>query len=131
MTPDEMRIAIAEVCGYKKVECPLSSLGGGSPCKPKPMTYWADECWGGDTIGLPDYLNDLNACAEMVKSLSIGQRSVWPMHLREIVARDGKGQENPDTGLLDDTHFYNATAPQRCEAFLRTLGLWKETPSAV
>lgn len=69
----------------------------------------------------PNYYGDLNACSQMVDAWKPHQheRTEFCVHLRRIVVRDcaGKGLESPDGGLLDDAWFYNATAPQRCEAF--------------
>ena len=58
---------------------------------------------------VPNYPGDLNACHEMEKALSTAQLQ------REYadILDDGNGG-----------HF--ATAAQRSEAFLRTLGLWEE-----
>lgn len=57
---------------------------------------------------------------EAMERLTISQRTQWPMELRRIVMRDAQGQgfKNPD-----DTHFYNASTDQKCEALIITLGL--------
>lgn len=111
MTPEQINKAIAEFEGWK-----LRSHGG-----------WSRN---GDLLNIvknpPDYFNDLNAVHRAIEKLSLFDRIGWPMELRKIILRDNGGREHPDIGKLDDTHFYNATAPQRCQALLRTIGKWEE-----
>lgn len=106
MSPEKQRIAIATACGWTDIR--------------RQNLYRGDrDLYGTKLIGaekhrlrLPDYPNDLNACHEMEKDLSTAQLQ----------------REYAD--ILDDAnggHF--ATAAQRSEAFLRTLGLWTETPT--
>ena len=66
----------------------------------------------------PDYLNDLNACHEMEKVLTEKGVNEWWSYVAFI------NRHNPRPfGTETAVH---ATAPQKCEAFLRTLGLWEE-----
>lgn len=58
---------------------------------------------------VPDYLGDLNACHEMENELSDEQFDEYYVRVTSRFARP-----------------FHATAAQRCEAFLRTLGLWEE-----
>jgi hypothetical protein len=68
---------------------------------------------GQNAASLPDYLNDLNAMAEAEKVLF--STSDWKVNQYvEILT-------NRATGWA-----WRATATQRAEAFLRTLGLWEE-----
>ena len=65
----------------------------------------------------PDYLNDLNAMhsAEQVREMySYPQRERYLDNLMTVVRSENI-----------DRPFCCATAAQRCEAFLKTLGLWK------
>jgi hypothetical protein len=70
--------------------------------------------------GIPNYLNDLNAMHDAEKVLG----ACWPTyceHLLEIV--------EPEPRTLEICHRWNllhATAAQRAEAFLRTIGKWEE-----
>lgn len=104
MSPEEQQIAIAEALGYTQEE------------------PWLDgkDCWshkdhpphvGFDVI--PDYLNDLNACREfeiwLLKN-HLDLRAVYRRILIECVGSDGL--------------YWMSTAPQRCEAFLKTIGKW-------
>ena len=96
MTPEAQRIAIAEACGWSKQE-----IEGLQSVKPYGATY---------RLGrpIPDYLNDLNACHEMEKVMSDKQKGIYA---HSLVGAWGRA--------------WDATAAQRAEAFLKTLGLWK------
>jgi hypothetical protein len=76
----------------------------------------AEACGWKDEIvkafhGLPDYLNDLNAMHEATQSLKKDQLRWYRNRLIEL------------TGTFEAI---DATAPQRAEAFLRTIGKWEE-----
>lgn len=62
---------------------------------------------------MPNYPEDLNACHEMWQCLGWEEKNECIDHLREIV-KDA------------DCEVYFATARQRCEAFLRTIGQYEE-----
>jgi hypothetical protein len=99
MTQEEQRIAIAEACGWK-------------------TGYRDPEAWH----PLPDYLNDLNAMHEAERLLDEDDQWLeYMLNLQRVLER------NPDRGkwvvCQDNMH---ATAAQRAEAFLRTIGEWKE-----
>jgi len=108
MTPEQQRIAIAEACGWQ------DSSGQG--------LYWNDKehraliapggalhrirkaanlCCEPDKQLLPDYLNDLNAMHEAEKIIPVIS---WDIYERNLA------------------HCISATASQRAEAFLRTIG---------
>lgn len=75
---------------------------------------WTDTPIVGGKYGqadVPDYLEDLNAMHEAEKVLTHEQFDDYYVRLCIKIARP-----------------YHATAAQRAEAFLRTLGLWKERP---
>lgn len=101
MTPEKQRIAIATACGWKPDKRGLGWLS--------PHGYYAPE---------PDYLADLNACHEMEKVLTEKGVNAWWTYVGFI------HRHNP-TPFGTETAVH-ATAPQRAEAFLRTLGLWEE-----
>jgi hypothetical protein len=117
MTPEKQRIAIAEACGWKKVGSPeqVAATSG----------FTMPEKWVIDPNGAlqfphntPDYLNDLNA-----------------MHEAELAMLGKDWDEEPWARYKDclyqvielHRHVLNATAAQRAEAFLRTLGKWEES----
>lgn len=73
---------------------------------------------------LPDYEHDLNACAEMEKSLSDRNYIPFSEHLDAIIVRDswGNGSSVPDF----IPRYNSGTAAQRVEAFLRTFDKWEK-----
>ena len=68
---------------------------------------------------IPDYLADLNAMHEAVMTLNADQMVSMDHHLDVVV---GNGKQ----GLNYEYFLWSATAAQRAEAFLRTIGKWKE-----
>ncbi|HEU4344027.1 MAG TPA: hypothetical protein VFU31_20930 [Candidatus Binatia bacterium] len=67
-----------------------------------------------------DYANDLNAMHEAVCSLHSADRGCWALELKKLV----RGIDIDGEPFLDSVA--NATARQRAEAFLRTLGKWPD-----
>lgn len=102
MKPEQQRIAIAEACGW--VESPYGKWSN-------------DGLILRDPLNPPDYLNDLNAMHEAVKSLPQNLKPRYFTCLCAVVS--GAISLN---GYSEATE---ATAAQRAEAFLRTLDLWK------
>ena len=102
MNPEQQRLKIAEACGWRlnKNKHTSKSLDWIGPDDQR--TYMP-----------PDYLNDLNAMQEAEKALIGGNN--W--ELCDYVHR-----------LHHATNGWPAlaTAAQRAEAFLKTLGLWEE-----
>ena len=107
MTNDEMRIAIAECCEWKR--------------------HHVGATWGWQNIEsntvsarLPNYPNDLNACHEMEKTLSEGELCDYGCELSSLT----------DASIFEGDVLWgklaHATARQRCEAFLKVKGRWKE-----
>jgi hypothetical protein len=64
---------------------------------------------------IPDYLNDLNAMHEVEKNLILKQQ----MQYQGMI---GKVTDNKCPALFGQIH---ATAAQRAEAFLKTIGKWE------
>lgn len=115
MSPNKQIIAIAEATGYRD-----GQLG-----------FWEEDVawtqhWNGNPTAIyiktglrcniTDYLNDLNA-----------------MHEAEEVLLDGSGRFDKFVDILESRELtgdcalaVHATAAQRAEAFLRTLGLWTD-----
>lgn len=118
MSPDAQRIAIAESLGWTHV-CPNSLCGyrNGRPLadhKPEPPQ------WPGrlGALKIPDYLNDLNEMheaekkikdfshyARWLKWISLGLEQIPPKEKWKVV---------------------HCTAAQRAQAYLRTIGRWKD-----
>jgi hypothetical protein len=114
MTPEAQRIAIAEACGWKFRREFTNSVGG-------LVKEWIKEGIGSAMIWeLPDYLNDLNAMHEAEKVLVFSKRLHYYRELQAIRSKEIL----PDRVAPQDCIM--ATAAQRAEAFLKTLGLWKD-----
>lgn len=115
MSPEAQRIAIAESVG-------------------KEVFFDEGENWimiGDGRCGLfeensPDYLKDLNAMHEVIETLSIGEKSGYIMELMNVCC------EHP-IGCVPDwlrdrqslARLTQATASQKAEAYLRTIGKWE------
>ena len=102
MKPELQQTAIAEACGWKLDLATHKTAIWKGPS--------GEMCGHGQYP--PDYLNDLNAVHEAEKVLNFQQRSEFTSRLSSMVSHG--------------FDFCHATATQRAEAFLRTLGLWIE-----
>lgn len=111
MNPEQQRIAIAKACGRVQ----------------RPDGFWFPEGKNYGSAGIPDFLHDLNAMHEAEKVLwDFGDAMEFTNQLVGIVCsargfRWDKGDH--DDHLMCLSH---ATAFQRAEAFLRTIGKWEE-----
>lgn len=110
MSPEAQRIAIAEACGWDEE----SARRGFETTIREQDGYTYSQI----STKLPDYLNDLNAMHEAVKSLPQNLKPRYFAYLCAIVS-----------GAIS-LHGYaeatEATAAQRCEAFLKTIEKWEE-----
>ena len=96
MNPEHQQVAIAEACGR------VQRADG----------FWFPEGKYYGSQGIPNYVNDLNAMHEAEKVLT------WK-NQKDYAAALGRSY---DGSFLHVT----ATAKQRAEAFLRTIGKWEE-----
>lgn len=119
MKPEAQRIAIAKACGWKLEQARTdASLGEPSWILTRPDGGLVGErSWIGLQKNLPDYLNDLNAMNEVETILTEEQQYIYSEQIAGISAR------NYQKFLFRLTH---ASAEVRAEAFLKTLGLWKD-----
>ena len=106
MTEEQQRIAIAEACGWKWVRL-RQQEGLCDDVRGYPPDV---ECVGLNEQYVPDFPSDLNAMHEAEKALTADQ---WYEYDRLMPLRDPQKM--------------HATAAQRAEAFIRSLGLWEET----
>ena len=109
MSPDSQRIAIAEACGI------VSKDKWGSLYK-TPRGILRD---------CPDYLADLNAMHEAEETLTEhewNQMFEWLIHIRW---RDANATERHGIGKQKALSPARASAAQRAEAFLKTIGKWE------
>ena len=121
MKPEQQRIKIAEACGYsagQKTGATWELLKNS-----KFETCFFNKRIENATLRdclkyLPDYLNDLNAMHEAEKTIRNPGLALWCEYSRTI-------RRICDESLYSEIH---ATAAQRAEAFLKTLGLWEGEP---
>ena len=122
MKPLEQRLAIAEACNLSRL-APIEQRTRTGKKDPNGVVLWfMEEHHGGAATWakVPDFLNDLNACREMEEALSYDQRILYCDLLEKF------DQANTERhAWFRITH---ATAPQRAEAFLKTIGKWKSSP---
>jgi hypothetical protein len=106
MTDEAINRAIAEACGWT-VHHPntiTSTMIGFPPGSHQTIDDWEP---------VPNYCRDLNAMHEAEGSINSEQLTV----MNEILAEEV---------IPPDQRIWRATARQRAEAFLRTLGKWEE-----
>jgi hypothetical protein len=103
MSPDKQNIAIAEACGYTGVRM-WTRFGSSSLVGHLGSNSFAE---------VPDYLNDLNAMHEAEKTLTYAQGGEMTIWIQRMTCA-GYGPQ------------LFATAAQRAEAFLRTVGKWED-----
>lgn len=121
MTPEQQQIAIAEVCGWTQCEYVESlKLAKGIPPLNNSIKYGTYE---NGMAQLPNYLGDLNACHEMEKVLDYEQCEAFSNTVADIVHSVNREKDYAFPWAFARIH---STAAQRCEAFLRTLGLWQK-----
>ena len=116
MTNEQINIAIAEACGWKHIIAIRGTLRG-----------WKTDSEKEDSQVLPDYSNDLNAMHEAEKVLILTlRRTDLPRYVAENDANEYLHNLRHVLGYGDgDLHEIHATAAQRAEAFLRTIGKWE------
>ena len=101
MTPEQQSIAIAEACGWTDTQIIDGKYG---------------------QTDVPNYLNDLNAMHDAEKVLTSKQKQTYAKSLSDAMS-DSAPTDSCNTVWADTIH---ATASQRAEAFLCTIGKWEE-----
>lgn len=117
MKTEKQLIAIAEACGWRTYSGDTSRFHDHISNQPlfERENMTTPEGWDAHTVhDLPDYLGCLNAMHEAEKVLNHDQLLRYWGHLMNICG--------------DRYRPILATAAQRAEAFLRTLGKWEESP---
>ncbi len=120
MSDQEINIAIAEACGLLGPWTEqITPCGCDGQC----------DLFNPNGVRLADYCNDLNAMREAKELFELSAKfgaHYYATNLYHIcVPRD---MQHDDHFICWVVAFYllNATARQRAEAFLRTIGKWKE-----
>lgn len=113
MTDEQINQRIAEACGWKIFSKPLTGCG---------FAAYAKSPNGDPSPGVPDYCNDLNSVAEACESV-FSESNAWSTFVYKLSKIICAGHyTDHDTLIMTN----RATARQRAEAFLRTLGKWEE-----
>ena len=112
----QQRIAIAEACGWTRIHNPMPSIDNPHGIFPQgnKSVY----------VPIPNYLNDLNAMHEAEKVLEDTQLLIYRIKLSNIVYKYDLFK--PYIKARGSGAVIHATAAQRAEAFLRTIGKWIE-----
>jgi hypothetical protein len=120
MSDEQINIAIAEACGYEWVSNGWGCRFLGSPTErsfgPDTQSPLCEDAY--DSV--PNYCNDLNAMHEAEKVLNDEQWLEYREELRNVVLG---GIRMVSQWCKADLH---ATARQRAEAFLKTIGKWED-----
>jgi len=126
MSPKAQRLAIAEACGFTHI---ATNQKEHVDIESRSVTVW-EQLEGlreGKVHRVPDYLNDLNAIVAAVKGLGSDQEIAYVSALHDVVfGYPNSYDDEPSVWHSDIFRLSHATAAQRAEAFLRTLGKWSE-----
>lgn len=114
MTDQEINIAIAEACGWKRI----TRLGG-------ELHGWIEP---GYLEEIPDYCYDLNAIEKAESTLPPDKLRESGMILQDILVEEMRANGCKTQADFDakPVWIWRAKARQRCEAFLKTIGKWKD-----
>lgn len=118
MTDTEINTSIAEACGWERGYASANDgKVSGARCG-----WLRDGIW---RLDAPDYCHDLDAMnqAEGCKAIRAQGIMVYLAHLRAVVKRIAPHLATDAEGELSAAVF--ATARDRAEAFLRTIGKWR------
>jgi len=118
MTNEQINIAIAEACGLDVIQNPRGPKDRPEAWKTGFFTPKAAKqrrlSWPSSDVVkvIPDYCNDLNEIHQLTMTLGDQQLCEMADYLHQI------------TGF--HTRIFHATARERAEAFLRTIGKWED-----
>ncbi len=117
MNKDEMRILIAEACGWKYTSHPIAKkIGFGN------SLFWCKENDFVEEEELPDFLYDLNAMYQAENIFTQKQWNQYPIWLAKVIAGTQNQSRASGTRIYVPQHcLLHATAAQRAEAFCRVV----------
>lgn len=116
-TPEKMRLRILKGCGWKRCKIAASSYGGcGDILKDGWMRPDGVKFYFHRT---PDYPNDLNACAEMEKVLTLDQQRQYLDELQQIL--NDKNRHIPTWYGPTAFDYRHAEPMDLCLAFCRVM----------
>ena len=110
MSEQEINEAIAKACGRER------NPDGG---------WYPDNGLRVGTQAIPDYCGDLNAMHEAEKVMGYDDRLNYPAQLFDVVCRTSGEWQKVFNKIHPDAWALQASAAQRAEAFLRTIGKWE------
>ena len=111
MTPERMRIKLAEWVGWEEHNSAPQGVREGWSTWKSPNGFWRADP--------PDYCSDLNAVRELERRLSDAEYRLYYCCVQAVVAR--AVIQRPA-----DAYWIHASALQRCEALCRTIiNLWE------
>jgi hypothetical protein len=116
MSPEKQRIAIAEACGLPKPYSMWFGNVSNTPCHSVMVKNGVKR-----GIPIPDYLNDLNAMHEAEATMNLTDKYQYGKSICKIMNIDTEG----GLDVVDIYYACHASAAQRAEAFLRTIGEWE------
>jgi hypothetical protein len=130
MKPKAQMIAIAESCGWKWIqtndEAKSGLIGTDSPHSGnipyQGTNYPSNKHLPTYGKAIPDYLNDLNAMHEAEKML-YGDPNL-PKKYTQQIKKAIRREAGVTKAQMDFDMCITATAAQRAEAFLKTIGKW-------
>lgn len=108
MTTEEMNLAIAEACGWTKIRPTIKGAGAPGRC-PSPCGFPPGKNY---EASVTNYCGDLNAMRDA--GMIIRHTKLWTTYVNTLSRSVGQWE------------VLQATARQRAEAFLKTIGKWKE-----
>jgi hypothetical protein len=109
MTDEQINAAIAKACGWTEFRDNVTAKAPGEQLN--------------RVFFIPDYCNNLNAMHEAEQHL---WRKDWFMRY-DYVDELGKLQNPHNWQRMEASDMLDATARQRAEAFLKTLGKWEDS----
>lgn len=111
MTHEAQRIAIAEVCRWKEFQKSVGTVSN--------LYGWKTDDEDEQAQKVPNYPSDLNAMHEAEQTLTPEQFEAYG----ELLLTPFQQAQT----LANAKRAISATAAQRAEAFLRTLGKWDDS----
>jgi hypothetical protein len=125
MSPEKINQAIGEFCGWKpetrKMYAGENNVKGWGKNQHLDLGHRDREFITGH-YGFENYHEDLNAIHGAVTKLIYSKRKRYRQWLQTIMSRGLKGGF-----VIAVEECIDATAQQRCEALLRTIGKWEES----
>ena len=122
MNEDEINRAIAEHLGWMRHPTCKKVWRTPEQCeRNRELIGTVSGPWSMESSGPPNYCGDLNAMHEAEKD-AFGSSKLWDAFLFNLLDAVGASGMNSLDGM---TCLLRATARQRAEAFLRTVGKWR------